>query len=473
MKRLGTRLTLTLMAVALLTGVTTAGAVLWAAQGQFSGYRAQQGDQRVEEMLQYLAAYYQAENSWEGIAEVLTPAHEGMGYGMRRMRGRAAGVGMFPGMMALVNLGAERVAVVDMNGRTVADTTGPEATLVPKEELAKGLPILVGGRQVGTLLIDRPAVPPLSLLDQSVVRRLTIYAIFSGLGAAVVAGFLGLLMARRITVPLGHLTRAAGHLAQHDLSVRVPVMGQDEIALLGNEFNRMAGQLERQDQLRRSLITDVAHELRTPITFLRSQFEAIQDGVAEAEPEALLPMHDEVLRLSRLLDDLQALSLADAGQLPLQLRRVRPDSVTEAVASTFEAAAGAKGVHFHHEIEGDLPDLMVDPDRMKQVVLNLLGNALRHTEEGGHISLDTARAPNGVRITVTDTGEGMSPEDLPHVFDRFYRAEKSRSRAGGGSGLGLAIAKGIVTAHRGTIQVESQLGQGSRFSITLPAAVEA
>ncbi|HYG57466.1 MAG TPA: ATP-binding protein [Symbiobacteriaceae bacterium] len=470
MKRIGVRLTLTLAAVALVAGVTTAGAVLWAANSEFSGYRAQQGDRRVEELQQFLAAYYRAGNSWEGVDQFLTPSHGAM---MHDVHARTGLQEAMSGMMALIDLGARRVAIVGPDGRTVADTAGSAGTLVPSAQLAAGHPITVDGRQVGTLLLDRPAVPPLSAMDRFLVHRMVFSAVLSGLGSALLAGTLGLVLARRITNPLGHLTRAAGQLARRDMTVRVPILGDDELALLGQEFNRMAGQLEKQEQLRRSMVADVAHELRTPVTFLRSQFEAIQDGAAEPGPETLLPMQDEVIRLSRLLDDLQALSLADAGQLPLHLQQIRPLILTEAVAGAFRVAAGAKGVHFDYAPAADVPEIQVDPDRMKQVLLNLLGNALRHTPEGGAITLAVGAAGEGVIITVADTGEGISPEDLPHVFDRFYRADKSRSRAGGGSGLGLAISRGIVAAHGGSIQAESTPGKGSRFSVTLPACKSA
>lgn len=470
MKKIGARLTVTLAVVALLAGVTTAGGILWSVHGQFSGYRAQQGDRRVEEILQFLGAYYQARGTWDGIAAILSPSHHAMWSGMHQMHAETGLHDIMPGMMALMDLGAERVAIATQDGRTVADSLGQVGAPMAPSDLAKGLPIRVNDQQVGTLVLERPAVPPLSQLDRSLVSRLTLSALLSGLGAAILAGVLGLFLARRITVPLRGLTQAASHLALRDLSVRVGVAGEDEIAELGNEFNRMAGQLEQQEQLRRSMISDVAHELRTPVTYLRSQFEAMQDGVAEPNLETLLPMHDEVLRLSRLLDDLQALSLADAGQLPLHRVTVQPEPIMEAIAATFGAAAEAKEIHFELEVVPNLPDLRADTDRLKQVILNLLGNALRHTPEGGRIELRVAPAPSGIAITVADTGEGISPEDLPHVFDRFYRADKSRSRAGGGSGLGLAIAKGIVKAHGGSIHVESQVGVGSRFTILLPAS---
>ncbi|HYF75921.1 MAG TPA: ATP-binding protein, partial [Symbiobacteriaceae bacterium] len=273
---------------------------------------------------------------------------------------------------------------------------------------------------------------------------------------------------RRIARPLQSLTAAAGRMAQHDLTARVQVTGHDELALLGTEFNRMAEQLGRQEQLRRTMVADVAHELRTPVAILRSQFEAIQDGAAEPSVETLLPMHDEVLRLTRLLDDLQVLSLTDAGQLPLSRRPVDPMDLAEQTASAFRAAAAGKGIDFQVDTTGQPPTIDADPDRIKQVLLNLLGNALRHTPPGGAVQLEVSSTATEVCFAVIDTGEGINPADLPHLFDRFYRGDKSRSRSGGGSGLGLAIAKGIAESHGGTVTVASTPGQGSRFTLSLP-----
>lgn len=478
-RSISTRLTLTLVVVALVAGAATAGAVIWSTSRTFSGYRVEQGDLRVAEVQQLLAAYYAARGSWDGVANLLAPGHDGMlpqrrgmGHGMGPGMGMGQGMGMqgtaMPTMMALMDLGAERVQLVGTDGRTIADTGGSAGQTVSPAALATGLPITVGNQVVATLLIDRPAIPPLSLIDAAYNRRTTLSAVASGLGAALVAGVVGYILALRIARPLQSLTSAAGRMAQHDLTARVPVEGTDELAVLGTEFNRMAEQLGRQEQLRRTMVADVAHELRTPVAILRSQFEAIQDGAAEPTVETLLPMHDEVLRLTRLLDDLQVLSLTDAGQLPLSRRPIDPAELAENAAGAFRAAAAGKEITFEARTIGTPPAVMADPDRIKQVLLNLLGNALRHTPAGGTIQLEVSAAAAEVRFTVIDTGEGIHPADLPHLFDRFYRGDKSRSRGGGGSGLGLAIAKGIAESHGGTVTVASAPGQGSRFTLSLP-----
>jgi signal transduction histidine kinase len=489
MRSISTRLTLTLVVVALVAGAATAGAVIWSTSRTFSGYRVEQGDLRIAEVQQMLGAYYAARGSWDGVANLLAPGHEamldgllqqhrGMGHGMGMGQGQGMGQGMgqgpgmgmgaMPTMIALMDLGAERVQLVGTDGRTIADTGGPVGAAVPPADLAGGLPITVGSQVVGTLLIDRPAIPPLSVIDAAYNRRTTFSAVASGLGAALVAGVVGLMLAGRIARPLQGLTSAAGRMARHDLTARVQVTGNDELAVLGTEFNRMAEELGRQEQLRRTMVADVAHELRTPVAILRSQFEAIQDGAAEATVETLLPMHDEVLRLTRLLDDLQILSLTDAGQLPLNRRPIDPGELAEQTASAFRAAAAGKGIDFQVGATGQPPIINADPDRIKQVLLNLLGNALRHTPPGGTIQLEVSSTANEVHFAVVDTGEGINPADLPHLFDRFYRGDKSRSRSGGGSGLGLAIARGIAESHGGSVSAVSTPGHGSRFTLSLP-----
>jgi signal transduction histidine kinase len=464
------RLALAFITIALVAGTVTAAGILWTARDHFQGYRTQQGDRRVAEVQEFLATYYSLRGSWEGVGELLKPAHDAPMPDMATMHSNASlHTGVMSGMVALMDLGARRVRLVGPDGRTLVDTAESPGAPVTPAELSGGVPIMAGGRPEATLVIDRPAVPPLSEVDRDFTRRVVSSAVWGSLVAAAAAGLLGYGLSRRTTRPLEGLSAAAGRLASHELTARVTISGRDELAVVAGAFNHMAEQLERQEGLRKALVADIAHELRTPVAILRGQFEALQDGVIEPDPETILPMHDEILRLSRLLDDLQALSLADAGQLPLRRETLRPDDLAEASAVFFRPAAVEKGVVFACRIGRDLPPLQGDADRLKQVLLNLLGNALRHTAQGGEITLSLSATANGVEFTVTDTGEGIDPADLPHVFDRFYRSDKSRSRAGGGSGLGLAIARGIVEAHGGHIRAESELGRGSRFTFTLPA----
>jgi len=264
------------------------------------------------------------------------------------------------------------------------------------------------------------------------------------------------------------------------LSQRVPETGSAEIAALGQAFNHMAADLEKAEVLRRNMVADVAHELRTPLSVLQGNLRAILDGVYPLEQTEIAALYDETRLLSRLVDDLRDLAQAEAGRLHLDVRPTNLVEVIQTTVANLAVAAEAKGVRLTADWADEpcrersaerLPPVLADPDRLAQIMRNLLSNALRHTPEGGQITVrGTVEGPQAVRIVVADTGEGIPSGDLPHVFERFWRAERSRSRGRGGSGLGLAIARHLVQAHGGEMGVESEVGKGSRFWFTLPVA---
>jgi len=275
---------------------------------------------------------------------------------------------------------------------------------------------------------------------------------------------------RSIATPLADVMAAADALAEGDLSVRVPVRGRDSFAQLTRSFNRMAEELERADQQRRNLTADVAHELRTPLHIIQGNLEGILDGVYGSDEEHITAMLEETRSLARLVEDLQTLSLAEAGQLPLTLESVDVAELLADVRTSFSGQADVAGIDLQVELADPDAPLVINADagRMSQVLGNLLANALRYTPAGGSITLRVEPFEEGVRIIVRDTGAGIPAEDLPFVFDRFWRGDRSRSHTGGaGSGLGLAIARQLVHAHGGHISVQSELGQGTTFTIEL------
>jgi two-component system OmpR family sensor kinase/two-component system sensor histidine kinase BaeS len=274
---------------------------------------------------------------------------------------------------------------------------------------------------------------------------------------------------RGVTTPLADVMAAADAVAEGNLGVRVDAHATGDFGRLARSFNHMTEELERADQQRRNLTADVAHELRTPLHIIQGNLEGILDGVYEPTAEHVGATLDETRLLARLVDDLRTLSLAEAGQLPLALEPVDLTELLADVRTSFSGQAEAAGVELRLEIGNNLPTITADTDRLDQVLGNLMANALRYTPSGGTITLRAEPRPGGVRILVRDTGEGISAEDLPFIFDRFWRGDRSRSHAGGaGSGLGLVIARQLVQVHGGRINVVSELGQGTTFTIELP-----
>jgi histidine kinase len=276
-------------------------------------------------------------------------------------------------------------------------------------------------------------------------------------------------LTRSVIAPVRALQSASQRIAAGRYDERVSVSSQDELGQLAQSFNRMAGELEQVEAMRRRLIGDIAHELRTPLTAIQGSAEGLLDGVLPAGEETFRQIHRESVRLARLVDDLQELSRVESGAYELTLRPVKLNDVLQTVSKRFRAALENKRLNLTLDLPADLPPLLADEDRLIQVLTNLLGNAVQYTPEGGAITISARREHGQVQISVQDTGVGISPEHLPHVFDRFYRVDKSRSRQQGGSGIGLTIARHLVEAHGGRIWAESAGdGQGSVFHFTIP-----
>lgn len=273
---------------------------------------------------------------------------------------------------------------------------------------------------------------------------------------------------RRFAAPLGDLIDAAESVEAGNYGVRVRARGPRELRSLATAFNSMSGRLESSERERRRLLADVTHELRTPLTIMQGNLEALLDGVYPADAEHMQPILEETRVLSRLVDDLRTLSLAEAGALTLHREPTDVSQLlTDSVAS-FRAQSDGAGVSLVTAIDDSLPQADVDPVRMREVLSNLLSNALRYTPRGGSVRIGASTSDGRVRVSVRDTGPGIAPDALPHVFDRFYKSDESR-----GAGLGLAIAKSLVVAHGGEIEATSTLGQGTEMRFTLPVTPEA
>ena len=295
---------------------------------------------------------------------------------------------------------------------------------------------------------------------------LTYALLASGLAALLVSLF----FSRSVVAPLRAMMKASQRIAEGHYDERVRVTGTDELAQLGSRFNRMTERLEQTETMRRQLLGDVSHELRTPLTAIGGYMEGLIDGVLPATPETYEQVRHEALRLGRLVDDLQELSRVEARSFQLDLRPLALSVPLATIAKRLARTLEEKRINLTLNLPADLPPVLADEDRLTQVLTNLIGNALAYTPPDGEVTVSAQRRGNQVQVAVKDNGIGIPPEHLPHIFDRFYRVDKSRSRgAGGGSGIGLTIARHLVEAHSGRIQAESAgENKGSIFTFTLP-----
>jgi histidine kinase len=301
--------------------------------------------------------------------------------------------------------------------------------------------------------------------------------LLAGSAAFVAALVLSVFVSRRVVLPVQEMQTASQRIADGHYEERVGVPGKagredlDELGRLALSFNQMASRLEKTEALRLELIGNVAHELRTPLASIQGYMEGLIDGVLPAEAATFQRVYREADRLQRLVHDLQELSRVEAGAYELNLRPTAPERLVDSVVARLGRQFEEKGVTLEFDVPPDLPLVCADEDRMSQVLLNLMGNALQYTPTGGQVFLSVRREGKGVQFSVQDTGLGIAPEHIPHVFERFYRVDRSRSRAGGGSGIGLTIARHLVEAHGGQIEAASDgPGRGSTFSFTLPTA---
>lgn len=373
--------------------------------------------------------------------------------------------GVQPLIEQIGRMSGGRAILADQDGTVVGDSDG-ELLGQPVEQsrARQGYPITVRSRIVGTLYLNPPRRGPVEETFLTSVKKSVIWAALIAGGAGIA---LTLWLSRRILRPVQALTVAARRMQQGDLDQQVKVSSKDEIGELAGAFNAMAAGLKKQEELRRHMVSDVAHELRSPLSNIRGYLEALEEGLVEPSPSTISSLHEEALLLSRLVDELQDLSLAEAGQLTLNRQPLALEDIAHRAIESVSQQAEAKGLKLRMGLPENLPLVNVDPQRMAQVLRNLLTNAINHTKAGGEIVVQAARQDDQLEVRVSDSGEGISPRDLPHIFERFYRADESRSRATGGSGLGLTIAKRIIEAHGGKIWAESKKGQGTTLIFTI------
>lgn len=448
---LGVRLALAFVLVVLVAVAAVAVMVNRAVARHFGEYVSVGMSRRLESLAPSLQQHYVAVGSWDGIEEMMEGTRQGQGQGQGTGAGRSIGASSNP------------ILLTDADGRIVYDSSGESSGTAPRTLLERqGLAVDVSGETVGYLLVGNG---PREVLFRSQINTSILW---SGAVGALGAIFLGIYSTRALTRPLRVLRDAARRIGAGDLSYRVPLQAHDEIGDLAQQFNEMGEALTRDEHIRQRMMADIAHELRTPVTVMRGQLEALLDGVFDLDESNLMPIHDQTLLLGRLINDLRDLALADAGRLSLERDEVDLGRLVKRVVASFRPRAHAQGVSLTTEV-ADVPlAIWGDAQRLEQVLGNLITNALQHTPSGGGIRLAIRSDQDSVIIDVIDTGSGIASDDLDHVFDRFFRADEARSRRDGGSGLGLAIVKQLVEAHGGAVSVASEVDIGTTLTIRLP-----
>lgn len=390
--------------------------------------------------------------------------------------------GSFDGVVEFLEQAETRVPLllVDPNGDVVYptdwDTAGHRLT---DDELQRGQGLVLPNGERWTLVPYR-VNPERAELERIFLQRIRRSLWLAGIATACAGLLISFLLRRQVTRPLQQLDDATRRIAEGNLNERLHVTSSDELGRLAESFNEMAASLETSESTKKRMIADVAHELRTPITAVRSALEGLRDGLIEPTEETFTSLHNRILLLTRLVGDLHQLALADAGQLSIQRSPCSLETIIGGIVEAIGAQAEDAGLRLSSSIGRGLPPVDVDSHRVEQVLLNLLANAIHHTRDGGEIRVSAEHRGRELKISICDTGPGLSLSDLPHVFDRFYRADEARSLSedasrpaeATGAGLGLPIAKALVEAHGGRIWAENAPAGGACFRFTLPVSGE-
>ena len=444
MRSITTKLVLAFLTVSLLGTLLVVLFTRWRSAEEFRSFLL---DQNRPSIVTTLSGYYQKNGSWQGISSVeLAPQP--------------------PPDRTQLNHGP--FTLVDTTSHIVLAGEGYQVgNAIPASDLANGVPIQVNGNTVGTLLISRSAYR-VSAQGSNFLNRINLQILLSGLIAMLLAFLLAVIFSRNITRPILELTAATQVVSEGKLAHEVPVRSRDEIGQLAASFNRMSADLSRSLNARRQMTADIAHELRTPISIILGHAEAVHDKVLPPSIETFEIIREETERLEHLVDDLRILSMADAGELKLSLRPYSPQKLLHDAQKIYSHQARQKKISIQTKAATDLPEIEIDPERMREVFSNIIENALRYTPQNGHITLSANLVKGAVQMSVRDSGPGVAAEELDRIFERFYRTEASRARDKGGSGLGFAIAKSLVEKHNGRIWAESKSGEGLTIVIELP-----
>ena len=451
MRSISLKLILAFLAVGLVSVTVIVIAGRWNTRAEFIRFIS---DRNQTDIVTELTDYYLAYGTWEGADVFFVPNNEPFN--------KPVDPGHPPRFAPFV--------LTDKNGNVVIAAGEYQVDdHIPSAELARGIRIQDNGGTVGILVPVRVPFEG-NPREQEFINRTNLTFLYSALAASLIALILGIFLSRSLTRPIRELTEATHSVAEGNLGLQVSVRSKDEMGVLAESFNRMSADLARSTEARKQMTADIAHELRTPLSLILGHAEAVHDGVLPPSKENFEIIREEATRLEHLVDDLRTLSLADAGELSINPQEVSPEKLLNEIQAAYLYIANQKKVKIRLDVASELPMLNVDPVRMNQVLTNIFENALRHTPEGGQISLAAQKVQDGIQLSIHDSGPGIEADDVKHIFERLYRTNKSRTRDDGGSGLGLAIAKSIVQAHDGQIWAESALGQGLTVTIKLPTA---
>ena len=456
MRSLSWKIALSLLLVVAVSVGLTAYLTHHRTTSEFSDFISESRASYLEQTEQTLKDYYTENGSWAGVQSLIQS------------------------LPVFVN---DHLILADSSGTIIGDTNAQWlGETVQSVRLTKPTSIVVSGQEVGKLyllssgMVIVQFIPPGGALsgqppsspEQRYLSHVNTSLLIAGVVGAAVAILLGLFLTRQFTKPIRALKKGASRIARGDLAYRVEVKSGDEFGELAKSFNSMAASLDSSEQSRRRLFADIAHELRTPLSVIEGTVDAMLDGVYEPSPDNINSIKEETDVLTRLVGELRDLTLAESGHLKLEIEPTNLAEMVQRRVSQAEVIARGKNVNLRTDIAEGLPEIEADGRRIEQVVANLLDNALNHTPSGGSVTIAASREKDGILVSVSDTGEGIPPEHLPYIFERFYRVDDARSRKTGGAGLGLAIAKQMVELHGGRIWVESEAGKGSKFSFTLP-----
>ena len=457
------RLTLTMAIMAIFSVFLLAGLIYNSTGTIFSRYINRSISVQHQRWADGLQSYYAEQENWDNLQTYLqNPGGNALSPGHHRGRGPGANAQRF--MMG-------DITVTDANHQVVGDSSGTRlGAYMSNEDLKNAYPLQVDNKYVGSVIFYETGMNRLGELEVDFLTNMSRATLLAGLLTLIIAIMLAIFISRKISHPISELAVATNQVARGRWSTRARIKGDQEIVTLADNFNLMAEKLEEAQTRRENMTADIIHELKTPLSILRGNLESLQNGALVASEETFLSLQDEVIRLTKLVEDLEVLSRLENGRLALDLQPCEISGLLDAlfpIINTLEL----EGKIFKSEIADDLPPLYIDRGRTLQVLINLLSNAMHYTPEGGSIILQAKEEEGFIHLRISDSGKGIEEQNLKHIFDRFYRADRSRSRQLGGTGLGLAIAQGFVEAQKGKIWAESTPGKGSTFHLLLPAVI--